>query len=202
MILNHDMPNVDNNASCDSIFAIVHEICLHLEKGLCNFILMRFITIIACINTQIMYITNTCQSCINNALTTTYQPLTHHSLSPLCPITYHSVCNQPPLNKTASMICFVMLFFIVHWKVVYSVSDGYGHEIDYLSNKVGIILSKLISILLKVTILMTKQLSYWFFGICNVIEDWISWNYCVGKYFNCLSSYWRMFDTIGYIDSI
>ena len=98
----------------------------------------------------------------------------------------------------------VMLFFFVDWNVVYWVSDEYAYRIDYLSNTVAIILSKLTRIPLEAMIgmLIIKQLSYWCFGTSNVTEHWILWNYCLRKYFNCLSSYWLMFDTIAYVYSI
>ena len=173
------------------------------QKERCNLISMM-ITIIACINNEIKYITVTCYSRIKNPLTTTYQPLLQHSMSTQCHINYHSLSPKPPLNKTSIMICMVMLFFFVDWNVVYWVSDEYAYRIDYLSNTVAIILSKLTRIPLEAMIgmLIIKQLSYWCFGRSNVTEHWILWNYCLGKYFNCLSSYWLMFDTIAYVYSI
>ena len=59
------------------MFAIDHEICLHLQTKCCKLILMRFIAIIVCINAEITYITITCRTSINNPLTTTNRPITH-----------------------------------------------------------------------------------------------------------------------------
>ena len=176
------------------IFGVDDKICFHSQKECCNLISMIFNIIIGCI-------TVTCDAHINNSITTTNQPFILLSVSPYCPLNYHSFSLHSPLNKASTMICFAMLFFM-DWNVVYWVSDKYARKIDYLSNKAVIILGKLTKIPLKVTISMAKQLSYWCFGVCNVKEHWILWNYCLGKYFDCSSSCWLIFDTIGYIYSI
>ena len=184
------------------IFAVDDKICFYSQKERCNSISMIFITIIACINNEIQYVTVICHSDTNNTLTTTHQPLIHPLMSLYCPLNYPLFSIQPPLNKTSTMICFVILFFIVDWNVFYWVSDEYARRIDCLSHKTVIILCKLTILPMEVTISMAKQLSYWCFVICNVKEHWILWNYCLNKHSNCLSSYWLMFDTIGYIYSI
>ena len=202
LILDGTLIFLHNNAYSDGYICLDDKISCHSQKERCNLILMIFISIIICINNEIKYITVTCHSGINNTLTSTHRPLIHPLMSSRCHIKYHSFSTQPPLNKTSTMIFFVMLFFIVDWNVVYWVSDEYAHRTDYLPNKIAIILSKLTRISLAATISMLKQLSYLCFGRCNVIEHWILWNYCLAKYFNCLSPYWLIIDTIAYIYSI
>ena len=73
------------------------------------------------------------------------------------------------------------------------------HVIDCLLHRIIIKVCSLTDIVLKMTLLMRKQLQYWCFDICNVIEVWILLN-CIGVDIGII--YHRndlIFDAIGYI---
>ena len=138
---------------------------------------------------------------VSHISTSTHRPIINPLVSYQSPPNYHSFSLHPPLNKTATMNFLQYYFLSLIVMLFVGCFDKYVHRIGYLANKVVIILSKLSRILLSVAISMAKQLSYWCFGICNVIEYWILWNYSLDGHCNCLSPYWHMFDTIGYSKS-
>ena len=105
------------------------------------------------------------QQAITNPLPTTYQPLILPSPTPF-----------PPLNKASTQYCNEMFFFTVDLIVIYSFSDVYVNVIDCLLHRIIIRTGSLTRIVLEMTLLMSKQLQYLPFDICNVIEVWILCN--------------------------
>ena len=104
------------------------------------------------------------------------KPLASHQLA----VRFLSPTPQQAFNNSLTQDCSEMCFSMIDLTVVYLFSVAYECLIDCLLQRLIIIIFNLIKIALEMILLMAKQVQYWWFDLCNVINVWNLWN-CSGS---------------------